>query len=370
MVVRCSAELWKGERKLHNPCQMLDAIIYTIWDLHPTTSPRQQLHGLGVRVLRMGLCSAKEPYSLESWRAVLQTCRDGFPFKSGSRVWTLDRSQESASVRKREAVAPQAPAPAGNTSTNPTRSAQAPAAPTAPLLGSTSKTWINVPSDYLTSYTYTFTNIYSTTFSCMNLHDISHKMLFYILSSIHWRWFPDLESCDATNKIACEHVISSRWRLSFCMLSTSILPIKHRSIPNRATFRIRILGPITFKGFWRVGFKHPTMPGKVSKSSEEELLSSLDLIWIGRLFEWPPPSKKGNALGRMRHAKRRQGHEGALLPSWVFDCSFFPKQFTVGFTLKEKRGVHRLARACSVGRGVGVAWAWHGRNLGLGVAWA
>ena len=26
---------------------------------------RQQLHGFGVRVLRMGLCSAKEPYSLE-----------------------------------------------------------------------------------------------------------------------------------------------------------------------------------------------------------------------------------------------------------------------------------------------------------------
>jgi len=49
----------------------------------------------------------------------------------------------------------------------------------------------------------------------------------------------------------------------------------------------------------------------------------------------------------------------------------FPKQFTVGFTLKEKRGVHRLARACSVGRGVGVAWAWGGRGLGVAwVAWA
>ena len=46
----------------------------------------------------------------------------------------------------------------------------------------------------------------------------------------------------------------------------------------------------------------------------------------------------------------------------------FPKQFTVGFTLKKKRGVHRLARARSVGRGLGVAWAWLGR--GLGVAWA
>ena len=51
-----------------------------------------------------------------------------------------------------------------------------------------------------------------------------------------------------------------------------------------------------------------------------------------------------------------------------FLLGFFPKQFTVGFTLKKKRGVHRLARACSVGRGLGVAWAWLGR--GLGVAWA
>ena len=48
--------------------------------------------------------------------------------------------------------------------------------------------------------------------------------------------------------------------------------------------------------------------------------------------------------------------------------TLFPKQFTVGFTLKKKRGVHRLARACSVGRGLGVAWAWLGR--GVGVAWA
>ena len=39
----------------------------------------------------------------------------------------------------------------------------------------------------------------------------------------------------------------------------------------------------------------------------------------------------------------------------------------MGFTLK-KRGVHRLARVCSFGRGLGVAWAWRGR--GLGVAWA
>ena len=52
---------------------------------------------------------------------------------------------------------------------------------------------------------------------------------------------------------------------------------------------------------------------------------------------------------------------------------FFPKQFTVGFTLKKKRGVHRLARACSVGRGLGVAWAWLGcawLGRGVGVAWA
>ena len=35
--------------------------------------------------------------------------------------------------------------------------------------------------------------------------------------------------------------------------------------------------------------------------------------------------------------------------------------------------MHRLARACSVGRGVGVAWAcvaWAWRGRGLGVAWA
>ena len=57
----------------------------------------------------------------------------------------------------------------------------------------------------------------------------------------------------------------------------------------------------------------------------------------------------------------------------TFFDTFFPKQFTVGFTLKKKRGVHRLARACSVGRGVGVAWAcvaWAWRGRGLGVAWA
>ena len=47
---------------------------------------------------------------------------------------------------------------------------------------------------------------------------------------------------------------------------------------------------------------------------------------------------------------------------------FFPKQFTVGFPLRKKSGVHRLARACSGGRGVGVAWAWLGRGVGL--AWA
>ena len=45
----------------------------------------------------------------------------------------------------------------------------------------------------------------------------------------------------------------------------------------------------------------------------------------------------------------------------------------MGFTLKKKRGVHRLARACPVGRGLGVAWAWLGRawlGRGVGVAWA
>ena len=45
----------------------------------------------------------------------------------------------------------------------------------------------------------------------------------------------------------------------------------------------------------------------------------------------------------------------------------------MGFPLKKKRGVHRLARACSVGRDLGVAWAWLGRawlGRGVGVAWA
>ena len=61
----------------------------------------------------------------------------------------------------------------------------------------------------------------------------------------------------------------------------------------------------------------------------------------------------------------------------IDDCffpMFFPKQFTVGFTLQRKRGAW-LGRGVGVawawawlGRGVGVAWAWRGR--GLGVAWA
>ena len=61
-------------------------------------------------------------------------------------------------------------------------------------------------------------------------------------------------------------------------------------------------------------------------------------------------------------------------PSWA--C-FFPKQFTVGFTLKKKEvctglrapaqlGVAWAWRGC----GLGVAWAWRGRGLGVGVAWA
>ena len=51
---------------------------------------------------------------------------------------------------------------------------------------------------------------------------------------------------------------------------------------------------------------------------------------------------------------------------------FFPNSLLWGLLLK-KRGVHRLARACSVGRGLGVAWAWLGRawlGRGVGVAWA
>ena len=62
-----------------------------------------------------------------------------------------------------------------------------------------------------------------------------------------------------------------------------------------------------------------------------------------------------------------------ITPGLMFFFDFFPKQFTVGFTLKKKRGVHRLARACSVGSGLGVAWAWLGRawlGRGVGVAWA
>ena len=76
-------------------------------------------------------------------------------------------------------------------------------------------------------------------------------------------------------------------------------------------------------------------------------------------------------------------------------CFFliFPKQFTVGFTLKKKevctglrapaqlgvasawRGRAWLGRGVGVawawrGRGLGVAWAWCGRGLGEGVAWA
>ena len=54
-----------------------------------------------------------------------------------------------------------------------------------------------------------------------------------------------------------------------------------------------------------------------------------------------------------------------------------PNSLLWGLLLKEKK---RLARACLVGRGLGVAWAWRGRGLGVacgrgdargvGVAWA
>ena len=48
---------------------------------------------------------------------------------------------------------------------------------------------------------------------------------------------------------------------------------------------------------------------------------------------------------------------------------YFPKQFTVGFTLKEKEVCTGLRAPAQLG----VAWAWRGRGLGargLGVAWA
>ena len=68
---------------------------------------------------------------------------------------------------------------------------------------------------------------------------------------------------------------------------------------------------------------------------------------------------------------------------------FFPKQFTVGFTLKKKEVCTGLRAPAQLGvawawlgrglgvRGLGVAWAWRGRGVarlgrgrGLGVAWA
>ena len=58
--------------------------------------------------------------------------------------------------------------------------------------------------------------------------------------------------------------------------------------------------------------------------------------------------------------------------SCFFYCCYSPNSLLWGLLLK-KRGVHRLARACSVGRGLGVAWAWLGRawlGRGVGVAWA
>ena len=58
---------------------------------------------------------------------------------------------------------------------------------------------------------------------------------------------------------------------------------------------------------------------------------------------------------------------------WVRRLCFSPNSLLWGLLLKKKRGVHRLVRACSVGRGLGVAWAWLGRawlGRGVGVAWA
>ena len=46
-------------------------------------------------------------------------------------------------------------------------------------------------------------------------------------------------------------------------------------------------------------------------------------------------------------------------------AAFFPKQFTVGFIRRKKRGVHRLVAWVWLGRGLGVAWAWLGRGLGV-----
>ena len=75
--------------------------------------------------------------------------------------------------------------------------------------------------------------------------------------------------------------------------------------------------------------------------------------------------------------QRRAMFQHLNFKKWSETVSFFPKQFTVGFTLKKKK---RCAQACArllswawLGRGVGVAWAcvawaWCGR--GLGVAWA
>ena len=50
---------------------------------------------------------------------------------------------------------------------------------------------------------------------------------------------------------------------------------------------------------------------------------------------------------------------------------FSPSSLLWGLLLKKKGGAHRLARACSVGRGrgLGVAWTWLGRGLGVACAW-
>ena len=57
---------------------------------------------------------------------------------------------------------------------------------------------------------------------------------------------------------------------------------------------------------------------------------------------------------------------GIVAPPVKGGGRFFPKQFTVGFTLKKKEVCTGLCAPAQLG----VAWAWRGRGLGVGVAWA